>query len=362
MTGRTGDATGTLDRARLPPSLQPPPQQQPTPPTPQSHTRSTQPPGAQSPPRPLQLPPQPGSPTRGRARSYSHDGLERHEAPSERLSTPLRRIESGHRLAASDSSLPAYIPASSRLHDYAVAASGPLPVLSSTVGRVKTSVFGASYSSLQGFASSASELSRADSVLEGRGGLEVASWSTRMRLVYELRHYMLPLSIVFWSEYACQSGAWTAFTLRDDAALLDPEARNRAYQYFNMMYQVGVLISRASGLFITVSRPTLLALVALQVALLILFAADAAAQLWVGYTLGAPALLVGLVGGLLYVQTFLAVDRELPAHKREAALATCTCGDTAGVLAGELTGLLMQWCLYERLQLPADGECPLPSW
>ena len=54
--------------------------------------------------------------------------------------------------------------------------------------------------------------------------------------------------------------------------------------------QVGVLISRASGLFVTVSRPTLLSLVALQVALLVLFAADAAAQLWVGYTLGERAL------------------------------------------------------------------------
>ena len=201
-TGRTGDATGTLDRLRLPPSLQPPLQQQPPPPPPQSDTRPTQPPGAHSPPRPLPLPPQSGSPSRGRARSFSHEG--RHEGSPERLITPLPRIASGHRLAASDSSLPAYIPASSRLHEYALAASGPLLVLSSAVGRVKTEVFGASYSSLQGFASSASELSRADSVLEGRGGLEVASWSTRMRLVYELRHYMLPLSIVFWSEYACQ--------------------------------------------------------------------------------------------------------------------------------------------------------------
>lgn len=61
----------------------------------------------------------------------------------------------------------------------------------------------------------------------------------------------------------------------------------------------------------------------------------------------------------LYVQTFLAVDREMPAEKREAALATCTCGDTAGVLLGELTGLIMQWCLFARLGLPASGQCPV---
>ena len=139
-----------------------------------------------------------------------------------------------------------------------------------------------------------------------------------------------------------------------------PEARNRAYQFFNLMYQVGVLLSRASGLCFTIPRPVLLSLVALQIALLAAFVSDAATQVWVGYTLGAPALLVGLIGGALYVQTFLAVDRELPAEKREAALATCTCGDTAGVLAGEFTGLLMQWCLFERLSLPASGQCPMP--
>ena len=85
---------------------------------------------------------------------------------------------------------------------------------------------------------------------------------------------------------------------------------------------------------------------------------DASVQLWVGYSLGLPAMLVGLIGGALYVQTFLAVDRELPAEKREAALATCTCGDTAGVLVGEFTGLIMQWCLYGTLGLVANGQCP----
>ena len=97
----------------------------------------------------------------------------------------------------------------------------------------------------------------------------------------------------------------------------------------------------------------------MQVALLVLFCADAATQLWVGFSLGMPALLVGLIGGALYVQTFLAVDRELPAHRREACLATCTCGDTAGVLVGEMAGLVLQWCLYERLSLPASGQCPV---
>ncbi len=277
-------------------------------------------------------------------------------------STKLPRIVSGHRLAVSDSSLPAFLSASSQSSSpYAQRLGVPLVnSLSNNVQRIKSSVFGASQSSLISFASSEKELSRADDVLQGRGGLRIAGPCERMRIAYELRKYMLPLSLVFWSEYACQSGAWTAFALPMVKELDDPEARNRAYQFFNLMYQVGVLLSRASGLCFTIPRPVLLSLVALQIALLAAFVSDAATQIWVGYTLGAPALLVGLIGGALYVQTFLAVDRELPAEKREAALATCTCGDTAGVLAGEFTGLLMQWCLFERLSLPASGQCPMP--
>ena len=80
-----------------------------------------------------------------------------------------------------------------------------------------------------------------------------------------------------------------------------------------------------------------------------------------GPVLGFGALAVGLIGGLLYVQSFLAIDRELPEEQREAALATCTVADTAGVLAGEFTGLAVQLCIYERLGLPTRGHCPLPS-
>ena len=62
---------------------------------------------------------------------------------------------------------------------------------------------------------------------------------------------------------------------------------------------------------------------------------DAASQMFTGYLLAVPALLVGLLGGTLYVQMFMAIDREGAEDIREAALATCTWGDTAGILAGK---------------------------
>lgn len=58
--------------------------------------------------------------------------------------------------------------------------------------------------------------------------------------------YMAPLFLVFWAEYACQSGAWTAFAYPEPALLHEAEARRRAYEAYNLLYQCGVFASRAS--------------------------------------------------------------------------------------------------------------------
>lgn len=108
-----------------------------------------------------------------------------------------------------------------------------------------------------------------------------------------------------------------------------------------------------------IPRSVLNSLAVVQLGLLIAFVADAATQHFTGWVIAPAALTVGLIGGALYVQTFLAIDREVPADQREAALATCTCGDTAGVLAGEFAGLMMQACLFDRLGLTASVSCPL---
>ena len=261
--------------------------------------------------------------------------------------SPQRRIPHRSPLAVSADSLPQSL-------------QRPLSTARATARRMRLKsreLLGASESSFEAF-SSASEIKRSESVRRGRDGAKATGFLARMRIFRRLSPYLLPLFCVFWAEYACQSGAWTAFALPSGPAQLESsEERVRAFQFYNLMYQVGVLISRASGLVVVVPRGPLNALVLLQVALLVAFAGDAAMQLFTGWGLGAPALVVGLIGGTLYVQMFLAIDQEVAAEHREAALATCTCGDTAGVLTGEFTGWLMQRCLFDRLEL-SRGECP----
>ena len=186
------------------------------------------------------------------------------------------------------------------------------------------------------------------------------SSAERLVLLRRLLPYVLPLIIVYWSEYAIQSGAWTAFAL--GGPLASPAARTAAYQQLNLFYQVGVLISRSAGRLCTLSVLQLWVAAWLQVGMLVLFIADGAFQLWVGPSLVAPALVVGLLGGTVYVQSMLAIDRKLPRRMRELALATVSVGSPVGILLADASGLLVQWCLFRYHGLPiGDGWCPFAT-
>ena len=52
------------------------------------------------------------------------------------------------------------------------------------------------------------------------------------------------------------------------------------------------------------------------------------------------------------MQTFTAIDRELEPCKRERALSTASAGTPAGILLADLTGLVVQWCLFKANGIP----------
>ena len=181
----------------------------------------------------------------------------------------------------------------------------------------------------------------------------------KLAMLARLVPFVLPIVLVYWAEYAMQSGAWTAFAL--GGAITSAHARERAYQLLNLFYQVGVLISRSAGRLFTLSMCMLWVAAWAQVGMLVLFVADGAAQLWRGPSLVLPALVVGLLGGTNYIQTMLAIDRCLPQRMREVALATISVGSPVGILLADATGLLLQWCLfrYHHIIISQGGWCPL---
>lgn len=163
----------------------------------------------------------------------------------------------------------------------------------------------------------------------------------------------------------------------------------------NWLYQVGVFLSRSSGLLLPPSRPLLWVMPALQCALLVFFVVDAALHFWYvrvytsvyasvyvymhvymymrvyickcmhtftritshpnqnqtntkqnrySWSLLLLCLCAGLLGGAVYVQGFSLLSRDTPPEKRELALVTASIADTLGIMASDVMGLVIQVC------------------
>lgn len=105
--------------------------------------------------------------------------------------------------------------------------------------------------------------------------------------------YMVPLFLVYFAEYAMQSGVWAAMGF----PITSENARNDFYQYSNWMYQAGVLVSRSSGTVWKAGMTALWVMPLLQCALLAFFIIDAYFKLWYDWSILTLCFVVGLFGG-----------------------------------------------------------------
>ena len=122
---------------------------------------------------------------------------------------------------------------------------------------------------------------------------------------------------------------------------------------------VGVVISRSSGLWLSLNVVQLWILPLIQITLLVFFVYEGLYQI-----VGSEALLmflasvVGLIGGTVYVQAYLTISRNVQADLREFSLAAVSVADTLGIFAANLAGLVIQGCIYGYNQIQDEGEVP----
>jgi len=183
-----------------------------------------------------------------------------------------------------------------------------------------------------------------------------ATISSKALILTELWPYMVPLFLVYFAEYALQSGVWTVIGF----PVGDESSREWFYHYSNWLYTAGVFISRTSGRYLQASMWTLWFMPALQFANLAFYLAVAVYKFWYGPWLLAPAFYAGLLGGAVYVNSFTRIVKDLPLERREAALSIVTTADTCGILVADVFGLYVQSCIYEKNGIAgALVECPL---
>ncbi|KAA6416471.1 MAG: golgi integral membrane protein [Trebouxia sp. A1-2] len=167
---------------------------------------------------------------------------------------------------------------------------------------------------------------------------EDMAWGERLVQTVKLWPYLVPLVAVYFAEYAMQTGTWTAIGF----PVTDPAARHRFYAASNWCYQLGVFVSRSSGLAYQATVPVLWLMPALQLLLLLFFMSVAVSHWIYNWVLLAPCLMTGLLGGAVYVNAFTLISRHVDPLMREFSLAAASLGDSLGIAFADVAGVLIQ--------------------
>ena len=188
----------------------------------------------------------------------------------------------------------------------------------------------------------------------GESRAQVMGAGERLARTVALWPWMVPLLVVYFSEYAMQAGAWAAIGFPAS----DPGAREAFYEYANWTYQAGVFVSRSSGVVLEVGMGWLWAMPVAQAGFLAFFVLTALFRFWYGWSLLAPCFATGLLGGAVYVNAFTHLARSVPPEYREFSLYTASLADTLGIMLADAAGVVIQGCLFRYNGLPgADYSC-----
>lgn len=162
--------------------------------------------------------------------------------------------------------------------------------------------------------------------------------------------FMVPLIVVYFSEYTMMSGVWACFGFPVDRA----NARDKFYLYSTWMYQFGVLISRSSGLVYKADMKAIWTMPILQTFLLIFFLVDAYFTLWYDWSILTLCFCVGLLGGGCYVGSFALLSETVKPSLKEFSLVAASLSADIGITCSALAGIFIQRALYRYHDIEDD--------
>ena len=151
--------------------------------------------------------------------------------------------------------------------------------------------------------------------------------------------FMLPLLLVYIAEYTINQGVAPTllFPLEDS-----PFKHFRAfYPAYNAIYQTGVFISRSSTPFFRIHNLYLPSF--LQVLNLVILTTHALFNFIPSvYIVFAIVFWEGLLGGLVYVNTFAEIRDTVPKEEREFSLGATTVSDSGGICIAGFVGMVFE--------------------
>jgi battenin len=150
---------------------------------------------------------------------------------------------------------------------------------------------------------------------------------------------MLPLLLVYIAEYTINQGVAPTLLFPLDSS---PFQEYRSfYSTYNAIYQVGVFISRSSTPFVKVHHLYLPSL--LQVANLALLTLHALFNFIPHFYIVCIIIFwEGLLGGLVYINTFREITDNVPKEDREFSLGATSVSDSGGICVAGLLSMAFE--------------------
>ncbi|KAI6241114.1 Battenin [Aphelenchoides fujianensis] len=149
-----------------------------------------------------------------------------------------------------------------------------------------------------------------------------------------LLKYVLPLSIVYYAQYLVNQGL-AGFMIFDCAHGFGL-SKTSQYRWYQVLFQLGVFISRSSVNLIRLPLAVLLILPVLQAASAAFFFVDVFQPFVPHIAISFALILVqGFVGGFSYVNSFFRIHKEVPSHLKEFSMSFTSIAAPIGItLAG----------------------------
>ncbi|KAL7648004.1 UNVERIFIED_CONTAM: hypothetical protein RMT77_001620 [Armadillidium vulgare] len=159
------------------------------------------------------------------------------------------------------------------------------------------------------------------------------TFDEKLKMIPSLLRFMAPLASVYTAEYLINQGLSELLYFPSESSWISHEQQ---YRWYQVLYQVGVLISRSSVNLLYIEKIWITTV--LQWINVVLFLTAAIywwfGTIWLAFTL---ILWEGLLGGAAYVNTFYKLSKEVPPEEKEFAMQMTSMSDTFGItIAGFL--------------------------
>ncbi|CAJ0607637.1 unnamed protein product [Cylicocyclus nassatus] len=175
------------------------------------------------------------------------------------------------------------------------------------------------------------------------------TFAERIALAKCLLRYMIPLFLVYFAEYLINQGLLELIIFDCSHGFGTTPAAQ--YRWYQVLYQIGVFVSRSSINFIQLNMLLIAMMPGLQLLNTVLFLFNAIYAFLPNFAVVAGLVLYeGLIGGGSYVNTFHHIHKKVEPTIREFALSTVSLADSFGIMLAAFAAIpvhnaicAMQW-------------------